>query len=450
MATQRVFTEEQVQKMRAWLAEFRERGGYEPDRWFVSPYNRSTEVVQPNFPKKVRIRDITLRVIEQMGIEKPATERRRFLVEMAKAGISEFVTSAFRRGHTVEEMRAEVEAVREVNPEAILIFGGANTPADVELAAEAGYPAVQTWMGPYLGHALPATSGAVYHRAWQGRDWSDLRFPQAVDDQVERVARLCDAAKGAGVRVGASILLLTYADDDYIRSFCSGMERAGAFDILLGDHASAVGPEAWTHICRLAKRSAPNCSISTHTHDMFGLATACTLAGLKGGADVAEVSVNGYTYGPMQANMAEVVGALNAVYGVETDADISQMTRLSRMSEEWIGEPMPRNQALTGTEVFDLGETGDEYTQEFKVDNFYHAAIEPEVVGNQRKVVLVHTTGPWTTWDILEDLGFRVTKEEVARAWPALREQAATRNRGLTDEEVREIASSVLNLTPTA
>jgi isopropylmalate/homocitrate/citramalate synthase len=441
---QRVFTDEQVAQMRSALGEFRSPGAYEPGRWMVSEFNRDPAVVGTEFPPAVSLRDITLRTVEQLGVSLTLDQRLAVIGALADAGVSEIVTSAFRRGHTLDEMKREADFAHSVNSATKLCYGGANTPDDIAMAANAGYDSVQVWIGPFLGQAVPAVAGAVYHRAWTGRDWQGLNFPRRPEDQFAKLGALGSAAAERGMQVSIILALITYARQHYVEEFARAALENGASDVTFGDHASALSPEGWTYLSRVARSAAPGLRVGVHSHDMFGLATACALAGARGGSSVVEVSVNGLTEGPAQADLAETACALEALYGVPTGIALDKLTSVAHTVANITGEPVRPLQPLVGTEVFDVGATGDEYAQEFKIDELFHFAVTPSTVGNARHLVISATTGPWTVWDKLDELGIGATQEQVTEIHARCKAEAAARQAPLPDSVVADIASTVI------
>lgn len=437
-----IFTDDEISAMRAALDSYRQGPGYVPGRWKVSDYNRRPDL-RGNFPEAVRIRDITLRVAEQMSTVTLSHEERLELIRaLAAAGVTEIQTSAFGRNHDVKEMREEVDAAKAIKPDCEILYGGVGRVEDLDWAAAAGIDAVHMWTAFYLGGAMPAYSGAVYHRAWQGRDWKNLNFPSGIADQIERTKRMAGEGLKRGVRVGGGIMLLSYATDEYIAEYCSSVADAGLYDVLMGDHSSAVSPEAFAHFVEVAKQAAPGLRISVHTHDMYGLANGTALAAARAGADTIDVSVDGFTEGPAQADMAHIVTALEVLYGVSTGVKLEALTPLARLTEKLFGASRPGDWGLTGPDVFTHGE-GDA-NGEIKVDPLIHNSIVPEVIGNEPRMVLARTSGPYNMWDKLTELGFKVQKEQVMPVLDACKQEMARRGRGLTDPEITEVAQNVL------
>jgi hypothetical protein len=160
-----VFTEDDLTKIHKGLAGYRVPGAYEPGKWMVSKYTRDERILDKRLPAGVIFRDMTLRVVEQIsGVSLSPDDRISFLRAIAATGIASIQPSAFRRGHDLAFMKREAEAIRDVNPDCEIVYGGLSTEAELELAAEAGYDAVDVW-STFLGDVAPSCAGAVYHRA---------------------------------------------------------------------------------------------------------------------------------------------------------------------------------------------------------------------------------------------------------------------------------------------
>jgi 2-isopropylmalate synthase len=79
---------------------------------------------------------------------------------------------------------------------------------------------------------------------------------------------------------------------------------------------------------------------STHCHNDLGLATANTLAGVRGGARQVEVTVNGIGERAGNTSLEEIIMALRTrpqEYPVYNMADSTQIMRASRMVSSLTG-----------------------------------------------------------------------------------------------------------------
>lgn len=447
MHPDKIFTAAEQKRMRAALDERRTPGAYRAGKWMVSAANPRYDTDPDALPSRVILRDIAMRTIEQMpGIVNSAEERLEFLKALVRAGVPEVATSCFRRGHELADMQAEVEAAKSISPECKLIYGNAVKEDEIALAASAGYDTVQIWNATFLGEAMPASAGAVYHRVWQGREWRDLNFPKSAQEHIGRARRLVGAGQRHGVQISAMLNLIAWADDDYIAQYCQAMADEGAHEVILTDSSGGCGPEAIAHLVKVARQAAPNLRLGVHMHNMFGLAVAGSIAGARAGAEVIELSVNGYEVGPggVQASLAATAVALEAMYGVHTGIDLSQMDRLARFGAQLTGVPVPWNEPILGSAILETA-GADEYEQEARFDPLIHGAVTAELVGAQRHSRIGATTGPLSMWEKLDELGLNVDKlhvEPILRlCWSAMREH----RRSLEDEEIRAIVEKYLS-----
>ena len=437
-----VFTAEEVQNLRATIDRYREPGAYEPGRWSVSPLNRRPEVAGA-WPGRVVLRDIAARTTEQMpGVVLPAENRTRLLRAVVEAGVPSVQVGAFGRGRSREEMRADVTLIKGINPSCEIVYGGVRSRADVALAAEIGIDSVQLWAAPYVEAAAITASQGIYRKAWNDEDWRELPLPSTVEEQLDKAQGLVRCGRENGVAVSTGINQISFAPDDYVVRYCRAMQEAGAPEIVLYDGSSGMGPEGYAHMVRLAREHAPDARIGVHTHNMFDLAVACALASARAGAEVLEVSVNGYCSASGQADLAATALALEALYGVETGIVLEKLTPLARLGEEVTGYEIAWNNPVTGPEVYNWG--GTEFViQELKVDPLIHWCIEPTLVGNERRWDITFDSGPYTMLDKLRALGMEVDLALVEPILVRVKDEMRRRRRVLSDDEVRAAARAV-------
>lgn len=435
-----VFREDETRAMRAGIQRLRQPGSYEEGRWMVSSLNRRSDIVAGHFRDVVHFRDTTLRATELMpGVVRTEVERRQFLAEIVKAGVSEVMTSSYGKGHSVDEMRAEVAVVKDTNPECKVVYGELRSHDDLALAAAVGHDVVQFWSTPWIESA-PIYSGGAYSKAWRGDNWRGTPYPKTIDEQIERAKALVAAGTALGVKVSVGINMLSYASDKYITEFCTEVAKEAPYEITLLDAPSGVGPEAFAFLVRLALRAAPNCRIGVHPQNGFGLATATCLAAAREGAHNLEVAVNGYYVAAGQSDLASVATALHAIYGVPTGIDLSKMTALARYGEEYTGYALALNHPVTGREAFNWGGS-DVVVQQMAIDPLIHWSLEPSLVGNERKWAITRGSGPLTILDKLVELGIDAKdKAQVELIRDRCLALISRQRAPISDAELRRIA----------
>ncbi len=446
MQPEDIFTAQELAHFRNELDLRRPAGSHEPGKWMVNPLNRSIGRDEGHFQTRVKLRDITLRTMEQMpGVANTAEQRLDLLRALVEAGVPEVQTSAFRRGHTMQEMRAEVRLAKSINPHCQMVYGGLVKREDMDQAIEAGYDILQSWTAAYLGGAIPLFAGAVYHRVWKGQDWHDLKFPASEQEFIDRPCRLIREAVQQGLKVSMGLNLLALANEDFVKRYARASRDAGAFEIMLADSTAGTAPEAFSRIVHSIKEAAPGLQICIHAHNLYGLGAACSVAGARAGAEVIEVSVNGYEVGPAgcQASLTGMAVALQALYGVDTGVDLSKLAHTSDVAARMTGVPTPWNEPVIGSATLDSAQP-DEFELEALFDPLIHGSFVPEAVGLSRRIEVGVVTGPLGMWNKLEQLGITVQREHVMpileQCWDAMTKSGGR----VSEQDIRKIAAGVL------
>lgn len=442
MPKPQIFTEAELQSMRDSINALRVPGAYEPGRWMTSAFSRDPKVVGPDVPKRAAIRDITLRNLEQMpGLNLAPAARQRLLEEIVAIGVPEVQLSMFGRGHTTESIARDVRVVKAVNAACRVVLTGARTPDDVAQAADAGCEIVQFGGAPAAG-AAPLRIGGAFQLAWEGKDWRSQMVLRNKEQQNGRILGLIAAALERGVEPSCTINQANYADEAYLREYAAMMGGAGAASILIADGPSGCAPESFAHMTRIVRAHAPQARVIAHAHNSFNLASANSLAAVVAGAEGVEVTVNGYCSISGQADLAHVAVSLEALYGVATGIRLDGLTRLRRLAEEIVGIPLGRHHPITGIEAFNCGGS-DTVIQELDVDPLIHWSLVPEIVGNSRNWTVTRSTGPFSMWEKLDQLGIDAERRHIEpilhRCWAEMQ----AHRRPLGDDDIRRVALAV-------
>jgi len=179
--------------------------------------------------------------------------------------------------------------------------------------------------------------------------------------------------------------------------------------------------------------------IGVHCHDDFGLATANTIAGVKAGADFADVAVNGLGERAGNADLTQVVVALTLLYGIDCGiAKLDQLYSLSRYVADIAGIPVSISRPLIGDYVF--SDLTDNHNVGFTRNPYAFQSLLPEVLGNWRRVVISKKTGPFTLDLKLVEQGLTLPEANKKTALEALHVAAIShRGQPLPDAECRAI-----------
>lgn len=437
-------TDEEVQFVRAQLENMRQDGVYNPGKWFVSGFNRKPEALgltpRNRMPARVTVKDITLRTAEQTpGIALSPLDRRRIAQALIEAGVRSIQLSVLGWNIPDEQIREEIRYIKSLNSQVEIEMGGPDNMDAIDRLTKLGVDCTRVTL-PSNFAISPFYRGTVPQVSWEGRDWRrEISPPKNLAEAVERNKRLIDHAHKRGLKMEADLTMLLYATEETVEGFARQMSNAGADYLMLADGPGGMGPHAVAAVVSIAKKAAPHTQIVVHLHNTFGLGVALDLAAVQAGAEVVEVSINGYGCAAGQVDLAQIVAVLEIMYGVDTGIQLDKLTELRRLGEDLTKVPVARNHPITGDEAFNWGGP-DLITQELPVDPLIHWCIEPSVLGNKRKWEIDRTSGPWSMFDKLKELGIKAKTPDVEAILKAVHEELLLRKRSLTDGEIRSIA----------
>src|SRR5438105_9775935 len=111
---------------------------------------------------------------------------------------------------------------------------------------------------------------------------------------------------------------------------------AGDKEIVVVDTIGACGPEAVEflvrEVCGWVGKDTP---VHFHGHNDFGMATACAVAAVRGGADWIQGTINGMGERAGNADICEVALALQFLYHMPVELDLSKAREVSEMVQTY-------------------------------------------------------------------------------------------------------------------
>lgn len=413
-------------------------------RWSVSPLNRAPDVLAAplpaRLPSRVTVRDITLRTIEQApGVMITRQQRREIADALNAARVGSIQIAWLSVPHAgADPLAEEVRYLRSLRSDVEVCGLGAGRE-QVEAGIRAGVDLFHVY-GPVVAafNTVYGPFGRLILRAqWRGEDWrTAVPYPRNESEQLATFQTEIRRLKDAHVKAGAFASLLHYALPEEVERFAAAAAAAGADEIMLGDGASGLGPQAWAYLIGLVRGAAPGIPVGIHAHNGFGLAMANVIASFHAGAEVAEVSVNGLCSGTGHADLGELAAALEVIYGVRTGIALEGLTALSRLVEDVSGKRTASNKPITSEDAWTYTEEGTREVARFGV----HKVAEPRVFGNRDRYTLGAHSGSWSVLGKLNDVGLRASEEAIPRILDAVKSEILTRGRALEDDEIAAIA----------
>jgi isopropylmalate/homocitrate/citramalate synthase len=270
---------------------------------------------------------------------------------------------------------------------------------------------------------------------------SDLKLQALGVSRPKMLERITDAIANAvehGIRIAFFGVDSTRAAPDYYAEVYRAAVQAGARELVVVDTIGIATPEAAEFLVRQTREWVGDVPVHWHGHNDFGLATACSLAAVKGGARWIQGTINGMGERAGNANLPEVALALRGLYGVETKLRLERVRAFSKRLRELCGYALEPYKPFVGENLF-TRESGAVASQ-------FHdpPAIEPyssELVGAERRIVLGKKSGLDSIRIKAEELGIDVPEERRADVLAAVKDLGARERRLVTDDEFRRIVS---------
>ncbi|MBP1932173.1 homocitrate synthase/isopropylmalate synthase family protein [Ammoniphilus resinae] len=373
-----------------------------------------------SFPPSVIISDCILRDGEQMAGLAFSLEDK---VEIAKA-LNEL---------GVDEIESGMPSVSEDDAEAVkrIVSLGLDSKvtalcraikSDIDTAYQAGVWGVSI--------SLPIGDLQRKHKL----KWPDERY-------LDTCLSLTNYAKEKGLYVILSPYDTTRVDLDFLAKVLTTLKSEGTVDRMrVVDTVGAAHPEAMRYLIRHIK-NIYDVELEVHCHNDFGLGTANTVAAMSAGAEVASVTMNGIGERSGNTALEEVVTALDVLYGVKTNIDLSKLQEISRRIERITGVSLQAHKPVVGKNSF-RHESGMVVAGLIE-EPFVAEAIRPELVGQTREIVVGKGSGVVSLLHKLKELKVDETAVDGQVLLKKVKDLAIRQKRALTNEELLNLYQDV-------
>jgi methanogen homocitrate synthase len=391
------------------------------EQWWLSPYNTIPEVSREliHLRKDIKLYDTTLRDGEQsIGVSIAIEDKVRIAKALAEAGLDR-IEAGF-PASTPEDKQAVAEIVKQVKGPEIWGFARCNVN-DIKICLEAGVGAV----------VCEISVSPAKMRAWELNEETVLKRIRAAI-RFAKEQKLCVAF----FAVDASRAELRFLKQAYE----AAVKECGADELVLVDTLGVATPEAMFYLTRQVKEWV-NVPLAVHCHNDFGLAAACTIAGLKAGADSAHVTVNGLGEKSGNADIAEMALALTGLYGVKTNVRLDRLYPLSKLVQEISRIPVSPLKSVVGDTVW-VKETGSVVAQLM----VYPPSVEgyaPELVDRKRDVYLSKKSGRKSIEYALGQIGTEVSAERLDDLLAEVKRLGAQKRGVVTLDEFKILVKEV-------
>ena len=273
---------------------------------------------------------------------------------------------------------------------------------------------------------------------------SDLKlsaYGLSRDEVLKRATDAISFAAKNGITVAFFPVDCTRTDLEFLKKIYLAVLDAGAKEIVVVDTIGACGPEASELLVReVCRWVGPSVHVHWHGHNDFGMATACAVAAVRGGATWIQGTINGMGERAGNADICEIALALRCLYEVQVALDLARARAVSATVAQAAGYTLDAWKPLVGENLF-VRESGAVATQ-FHIPE----AIEPysaDLVKAERKIVLGKKSGLGSVDLKCRELGLPVTPEQRAPILAEVKRRAIAKRGILTDDEFRGIVQEV-------
>jgi 2-isopropylmalate synthase len=205
---------------------------------------------------------------------------------------------------------------------------------------------------------------------------------------------------------------------DYLVEVVHAAIEAGATTINCPDTVGFTTPSEYRAMFEYLIKHVPGAEkvvFSAHCHNDLGLAVANSLAAVLGGVRQVECTINGIGERAGNASLEEIVMAIRTrhdVYPFATRINSWKLVPTSRLVSSLTGLHVQRNKAIVGENAF-AHESGIHQDGMLKHKSTYEIMVPADVGWAQSRNVLGKHSGRHAFKTRLEDLGYRLTEEEL-------------------------------------
>lgn len=273
--------------------------------------------------------------------------------------------------------------------------------------------------------SVPVSDQQIANKLYRDREWVLSEIQQIVPLALDMGLEVCVGGEDA-----------SRADGDFIKQVIETAQQAGASRFRFADTLGVMEPFAVLEQFK-AMRAITDMQLEMHAHDDLGLATANSLAAVRGGASHVNTTVHGLGERAGNAAMEEVVMGLKHHYSINSGVDMSHFQEVSQLVAEASGRPVHWSKSLAGEGIF-THEAGIHVDGLLK-DVSNYQSIDPAELGRAHRLILGKHSGTHGVIRSYAEVGLTLDKPQAELILSYIRNYVTTTKQTPDDDELRRI-----------
>jgi 2-isopropylmalate synthase len=199
--------------------------------------------------------------------------------------------------------------------------------------------------------------------------------------------------------------------------------EGGADSIVLCDTNGGSMPWEVAEYVSKVRELFPDMTFGIHTHNDGELAVANSLAAVNAGVEQIQGTINGYGERCGNANLCSIIPDLQLKMGVQClpeGGNLNTLTRLSHIVAEIANLAPDTHLPYVGKSAF--AHKGGIHVAAMRRNTDSYQHIEPELVGNEMRVLVSDLSGRGNLLSKAEELGLDVSKDEAVQVLNDIKE----------------------------
>jgi isopropylmalate/homocitrate/citramalate synthase len=400
---------------------------WKTDKWFTSPWNYLPEIQGAyNFPKKIKIHDVTLRDGEQ---QTAVVFRREEKVAIARQ-LDALGVHRIEAGMPAvsPQDKAAIQDIAALGLTSEVFAFARCIPEEIKVVKDCGCKGVVVEI-PVSDHMVTNAYGWTMDRA----------LKSSIDTTL--------AAKAAGLYTVFFTIDATRTDLNQFLDIVERVATEGHMDALtMADTVGVCTPDAVAHVVKkvIERLKKP---VEIHCHQDFGLGVANTTAALAAGASVAHTTVTGLGERAGNVPMEDVVMSLLCLYGIDLGLHTEKFCDVSRFVLDLARVSVPPNRPIVGDKLYEVesGIIAGWIRMARKENPLEYVPFAADLVGQKPvSIVLGKNSGPPSIAEWCEKLGIKATDEEQMAMLQQVKAKSFETKGLLTTDEFKAIVDRVL------